>query len=174
MTEPHLITLEQATSADAELLSNLLELYIHDLSAVFANIEPGPNGRFGYAKLPLYWAEPERRFAFLIRADARIAGFALVTRGSPASDDPNVFDVAEFFVLRRFRRSGVGRRAAALLWNQLPGAWIVRVSEGNRGALPFWASAIAEFTGGAPREERREGSPHPWRVYSFDSAPNSP
>lgn len=163
------ITLDPATALDTELLSNLLELYIHDLSAVFPNIEPGANGRFGYAKLPLYWAEPERRFAFLIRADARIAGFALVTRGSPASDDPNVFDVAEFFVLRRYRRSGVARRAAALLWNRLPGAWIVRVSEGNRGALPFWTRVIAEFTGGAAREQRREGNPHPWRVFSFDT-----
>lgn len=171
MTEPRTITLDQASVADTELLSNLLELYIHDLSAVFPNIEPGPNGRFGYAKLPLYWADPERRFAFLIRAGSRIAGFALVTRGSPASDDPNVLDVAEFFVLRRYRRTGVGRRAASLLWSRFPGAWIVRVSEGNRGALPFWASVIAALTSGRVREERREGSPHPWRVYSFDSGP---
>ena len=103
------VVLESATLRDAAVLSNLLELYSHDLSDVFA-LEPGVDGRFGYEKLPLYWSEPESRFPFLIRAGTRLAGFALVTRGSPASDDCDAFDIAEFFVLRRHRRSGVGRR----------------------------------------------------------------
>src|SRR6266403_2441861 len=107
------IILEAATLADSPLLSNLLELYIHDLSEAFPSIELKPDGRFGYDKLALYWSEPDRRFPFLIRCDARVVGFALATRGSPATDDPNVFDVAEFFVIRRYRRSGVGQRAVA-------------------------------------------------------------
>src|ERR1700720_4514978 len=111
MESPHEVVLDVATSRDAALLSNLLELYLHDLSEVFP-IELGSDGRFGYHRLPLYWSEPERRFSFLIRFEARVVGFVLVTRGSPASDDPDVFDVAEFFVVRRHRRSGVGRRAA--------------------------------------------------------------
>jgi predicted acetyltransferase len=163
------IALDVATFADAALLSNLLELYIHDLSAVFPGIELGDDGRFGYSKLPLYWSEPERRFPFLIRCDSRVVGFALATRGSPASDDPNVLDVAEFFVIRSRRRSGVGRQAAVLLWNGLPGRWIVRVSEGNPGAVPFWRSVIAENTSGAVSESKRPGHPHEWRVFSFGS-----
>src|SRR3954468_13353929 len=127
MAEPHEVVLDVATPADATLLSNLLELYIHDLSAAFPNVELGADGRFGYGKLPLYWSEPERRFPFLIRCGARIAGFVLATRGSPASEDPDVFDGPEFFVMRRHRRSGVGRQAAFLLWNRLAGRWIVRV-----------------------------------------------
>src|SRR3954453_22280529 len=106
------VSLDVAGPNDRGLLANLLELYIHDMTDVFPGVEIHADGRFGYAKLPLYWSEPERRFPFIIRCDARVVGFALVTRGSPASDDPNVFDVAEFFILRRYRRSGVGRRAA--------------------------------------------------------------
>jgi predicted acetyltransferase len=132
MAELQRVVLNSATSADAELLSNLLELYIHDLSAAFPDVELGANGRFGYRPLALYWSQPESRFAFLIHCDARIAGFALVTLGSPATDDPNVFDVAEFFVLRRYRRAGVGRQAAELLWKGFPGRWIVRVFEETR------------------------------------------
>lgn len=161
--------LDAATQADSPLLENLLELYIHDLSAAFPSIELGADGRFGYAKLPLYWAEPERRFPFLIRHQGRLAGFALATRGSPVSDDPNVFDVAEFFVLRRFRRSGVGRQAVRLLWQRLPGNWIVRASQGSPGAVPFWARVIAEYSAGTATEATRPGVPHPWRVFSFQS-----
>ena len=160
------VTIEQATLADATLLANLLEFYIHDLSEVFP-IDPGPDGRFGYPKLPLYWSEPEKRFAFLIRAGGRTLGFALVTRGSPASDNPDVLDVAEFFVIRRHRRSGCGRRAAALLFDRFPGRWIVRVSEGNRGAIPFWESVIGTYTRGEFTQRTRDGSPRAWRDFSF-------
>lgn len=173
MEDPHDIALDVAALADATLLSNLLELYIHDLSAAFPSIELGPDGRFGYGKLALYWSEPERRFPFLIRLAGRVVGFALATRGSPATDDPDVLDVAEFFVIRRYRRSGVGRRAAVLLWNRLPGEWTVRVSEGNPGALPFWAGVIADFTSGAATESKRPGNPHAWRVFSFVSLPGA-
>jgi len=172
MVDSQEVALDVATPRDAVVLSNLLELYIHDLSETFP-VELGADGRFGYEKLPLYWSEPERRFPFLIRCGTRVIGFALVTRGSPASDDPDAFDVAEFFVVRRHRRSGAGRRAAFLLWNRLPGSWIVRVSEGNRSGRPFWASVIAEYTSGAVTETTRPGSPHPWRVFSFNSPPGT-
>jgi predicted acetyltransferase len=167
---PEAVSLDAATRSDALLLFNLLELHIHDLSDVFPHIELGPDGRFGYERLPLYWSEPERRFAFLIRSGGRVAGFVLATRRSPGSDDPDVLDVAEFFVLRQHRRSGVGRRAAFLLWNRLPGKWAVRVAEGNRGALAFWRGVVAEFTKGTATESMRPGNASAWRVLSFESA----
>jgi predicted acetyltransferase len=162
------VTLVPARPDDRALLESLLELYVHDLSEIF-QIAPGEDGRFGYERLPLYFTETDRRFPFLIRRDGRIAGFALVTRGSPASDDPAVLDVAEFFVLRGYRRFGVGREAAQSLWRTLPGDWTVRVSEGNRGGVPFWDGVIREFTAGAYTAAQRPGSPHPWRVFAFKS-----
>lgn len=169
MAEGPRVTLDAATEADAPLLANLLELYSHDLSDIFPDVEPGPDGRFGYAPLPRYWAEPERRFAFLIKYGNRLAGFALVTLGSPAVDDPAVLDVAEFFVLRRYRREGVGRQAAMRLWERIPGRWTVRVAEGNATGLAFWREVIDEATGGAARESTRPGSSQPWRVFSFQT-----
>jgi predicted acetyltransferase len=169
MPSPPGAVLDVATQQDAPLLANLLQFYIYDLSEAFPNVELGADGRYSYEKLPLYWSEPERRFPFLIRFEGRVVGFVLVTRGSPASDDPEVFDVAEFFVLRRYRHSGVGRGAAFLLWDGLPGHWTVRVSERNRGGLRFWTSVIGEYTRGAATQFERPGSPNAWRVFSFDS-----
>jgi predicted acetyltransferase len=171
--DPGEVVLDVATSSDSALISNLLQLYIHDLSAVFPNIRMGDDGRFGYDKLERYWSDPEGHFPFLIRCDGRVVGFVLATRGSPAVDDPDVFDVAEFFVVRSHRRSGVGRRAAFLLWDRLLGKWIVRVSEGNSAALPFWAGVIAEYASGAATEFRRDGTPNAWRVFSFASGRSS-
>lgn len=163
------VTLHAASGADAGLFANLMQLYCYDLSPVFTQFEMGEDGRFPYARLPLYFSEPERRFPFLIRLDGRIAGFVLVSRGSPASADPQALDVAEFFVLRRFRRSGVGRRAAALLWDRLPGTWTVRVAEVNRVVLPFWRGTIEAYLGAEAGETFQPMEPYGWWWFSFES-----
>ena len=162
------VTLDVAKPAEAVVIANLWELYAHDLSDVFA-LELGADARFGNENLSVYWSEPERRFPFLIRYGARIAGFALVTRGSSASENPEVLDIAEFFIARRYRRLGVGRQAALLVWQRFPGRWTVRVSEGNGSGCRFWASVITHYTGGTQTETQRPGQPHAWRVFSFNS-----
>jgi len=168
MIVPSPTSLDPATRDEMPVLANLLELYIHDLSETFP-VVPDATGRFGYERLPLYWQEPGRRFPFLIRFDGELAGFVLATRGSPATDDPEDLDVAEFFVMRRHRRAGVGRDAAFALWDELPGRWIVRVSEGNLRARPFWERVVDEYTRGDFQRWIRPGTPHPWIVYALRS-----
>jgi predicted acetyltransferase len=162
------VALRFATEQDRPLLANLLELYLHDFSETFP-LELGPDGRYGYDRLSSYWLEPGRRFPFVIECGGAIAGFALVTRGSPFTIDPNDLDVAEFFVVRRFRRAGVGQRAAFLLWDRLPGHWIVRVVEDNRRGMAFWPRAVGAYTGGKHVESDWPGKDRPWRVFSFRS-----
>jgi len=134
-----------AVAGDRERLANLLELYIHDLSE-FVDLCPGEDGRFGYERLDSYWSEPGR-YANLIRADGRLAGFALVSRGSQVSGDPSVFDVAEFFVVRALRHSRVGSAAARMLFSSLAGKWEVRVMERNVAGRLFWERVVGEFAG---------------------------
>jgi predicted acetyltransferase len=162
------VLLQAAQPNDAGLLANLVQLYAYDLSEVY-ELSPGADGRFAYDKLPLYWSEPDKRFPLLIRHGGALAGFALVTRGSPASDHPHVHDVAEFFVLRRHRRFGVGRQAAFLLWNRFPGTWTVRVSVGNTSALSFWSRAITEYAGNTATVSSRPNQPHDYKIYFFES-----
>ena len=162
-------TLSAISRADGPLLSNLLELYIHDVSALFVDVQLGSDGRFGYPNLAAYLSGSSERLGFLIRSEQLVAGFALVTRGSPVAKDASLFDVAEYFVLRRFRRRGVGRAAAGLLWDRLPGAWTVRVADVNPAAVAFWRRVVTSYTNNSATEsERRDGSKN-WVVFSFDN-----
>jgi predicted acetyltransferase len=163
------VTLEAMTRDDSTLVGNLLELYIHDLSAIFVDVELGADGRFGYPHLGSYLSGASDRFPFLIRCDGRVAGFILARRGSPVAEDPLVLDVAEYFVLRRFRGLGVGRSAAKLLWDNLRGAWTIRAAAVNPRAVAFWRSVVGTYTTNVATEAERSVGSKTWVVFSFDN-----
>jgi predicted acetyltransferase len=149
------------------ILANLLELYAYDFSE-FGDIEIGPDGRFGYNRLALYWSEGGRH-PFLVRMNGRLAGLILVKRGSEVSGDATVWDMAEFFILRGYRKRGIGTQVAHRVWKQFPGRWEVRVMESNLLALHFWVNAISKFTGETVRPTRIERGTECWRLFSFES-----
>jgi predicted acetyltransferase len=150
------------------ILANLLQLYAHDFSA-FHDVPMLADGRFGgYKDLHLYWSEADRH-PFLVWVDGKLAGFVFATRGSEVSGDKNIWDVAEFFVLRGYRRRGVGIQIAHDVWRRFPGAWEVRVMEANTSACQFWERAIAAFTGAVVLPVRVEKDGQGWALFSFES-----
>jgi predicted acetyltransferase len=151
------------------VLANLLELYAHDFSEL-RDIELGEDGRFRYDALPLYWMEAGR-YPFLVRVDGRLAGLALVKRGSVISAEEAVWDMTEFFVVRGCRRRGVGLRAAHELWRRFPGRWEVRVMQKNDAARRFWGKAVALFTGEESRSVDFEHNGDTWVLFYFESRP---
>ncbi len=122
-----------ATLGDKTLVRHLLELYVYDFS-MFTDEDVDEHGLFGYRFLDHYWTDPDRH-PFLFRYDDRIAGFAFVRSGP-------LHDMAEFFVLRKYRRHGVGLHAARTLFAMFPGEWQLRQLEANVAATAFWRIAI--------------------------------
>jgi predicted acetyltransferase len=139
------VSLAEATPAQRPLLERLLQLYLHDFSELLPPASPWGEvdeaGLFAYPPtLDPYCREPGR-VPLLIRADGRVAGFALLNRWS-ALDRPIDHAMAEFFVLRKHRRAGVGTRAAHLTFQRYPGRWEAAVDRHNPDALPFWRSVV--------------------------------
>ena len=157
-----------AAAEQAPVLANLLQLYAHDFSE-FLDVEIGEDGKFTYNPLPLYWMEAGRH-PFLIRVDGKLAGFALLKKGSAFSGNENVWDLAEFFVLRGYRRRGIGTLAANQLWTRFPGSWEVRVMQLNVAAQRFWKQVISGFVRGEVSPVPFEKDGEKWTVFSFDSA----
>jgi predicted acetyltransferase len=156
-----------ARKDEESIVANLLELYIHDFSE-FKDLEIGADGRFGYSSLQHYWSEPGRH-PFLVRVDDKLAGVVLVKRGSEISGDEAVWDVAEFFVLRGYRRRGIGTHIAHEVWRRFPGIWEVRVMQSNVPARDFWAHAISMLTGKDIKSTRVEKDGKYWSLFSFES-----
>jgi len=156
-----------ATTEDEPVLANLLELYAHDFSE-FSDLKIGVDGRFGYEPLPLYWRE-SNRFPLLVRANGDLAGFVLVRQGSQVSAADQIWDMAEFFVLRAYRRHGVGMKVAHDVWRMFAGSWEVRVADNNVAARAFWHRAVSEFTVMRAESTLAEVGGKRWQVFSFIS-----
>jgi len=153
-----------ATPAQAPILANLLELYVHDFSE-FRHFQIGDDGRFTYPPLPFYWSDPDRH-PLLVKMDGKLAGFVLVKRAPGASGHPLVWDMAEFFILRSHRKRGIGTQVAHEVWRKFPGPWEVRVMPANIPALHFWTAAISRFVGQPVHPVSIEKG---WSLFSFES-----
>jgi len=138
------ITLKPADEADRPALENMMQLYIHDFSE-FAKQTIDEDGRYSYPYLSHYWQEPYR-FPFLIHAEGKLAGFALLRHETDPENDLSNMDMSEFFILRSLRRTGIGSQAAMKIWDQYPERWHVKVLNKNKPAYPFWKGLISAYT----------------------------
>jgi predicted acetyltransferase len=85
--------------------------------------------------------------------DGRLAGFALLRRGTcfPERDvlgDDSGMMITEFFVMRKYRRQGIGKQVAPELFEHYPGRWEVAELPQNAARLAFWRKTIGEYTRG--------------------------
>jgi len=152
------VTLEAAGPERRETLDNLFQLYVHDFSDFMAagkQVDVREDGRFPpYPPLSAYWREPDHE-VMLIRVGGALAGFALVNAVSH-SGLPLDHAVAEFFVVRKHRRAGVGFAAAMQTVRARPGQWEMAVARRNAAALPFWRRVASAIAGSAVEEIDRD------------------
>jgi len=158
------VSIARVGTESAELVANLAELYMHDMAQWFV-FDAYPDGRYRY-DLTAHWARGDR--FYLARVGEALAGFAIVGSGAQWLGADS-YDVNEFFVVRRHRQSGVSDALARAIWAAEPGRWMVRVFEGNLPAVPFWRGAIARYTGGDYREERRFHNSRWWLFFTFSN-----
>lgn len=130
---PVKVEIREAALTDKAILRRLVELYMHDFSE-FNGRDVDSHGLFGYRFLDHYWTEPTRH-PYLISVDGRLAGFAFVR-----TDSFN--QISEFFVLRKYRRQGVGQQAVRSLLARFPGSWRIEEVRENPQAREFWRAAI--------------------------------
>ena len=159
------IELSKVPIEDKPVLRNLVELYMYDFSEL-SDRDVSDHGLFGYRYLDHYWTEPDRH-PFLIRVEGKLAGFVLV-RSRWRDDAGFESSIAEFFVMRKYRRRGVGRIAARRVFDTFPGRWEVTQLSDNVVARIFWRDVIAGYTGGAFTEKL--GGDPPATIQEF-SAP---
>lgn len=138
------IEILETTIADKPLLSNLYQYYMYDFSHLVDDMDLLEDGRYSIDDLNGYWIDP-RTHVFLVKVDGKVAGFALIDEPSPG-DTEKFIDMAEFFILRKFRKSGVGEYFARQMFDRFRGKWRVSEIHTNTGAINFWRKVIGRYT----------------------------
>jgi predicted acetyltransferase len=162
------IEITQASQADAPVLAALAELYIYDFTE-FTGEDPGDDGRFPTDWLARLWTEPDH-YAFIARIDGKLAAFALIRRGSEFVDESTPWNMAEFFVMRKYRRSGVGRALATAMFDRFRGPWQVHQIAANAPAQAFWRRIIGDYTHGTFEERILDDAKRGGPVQLFESS----
>jgi predicted acetyltransferase len=142
------------------VLRNLMELYQYDMSQYEEERDNDLNeyGLFDYKYIDHYWTE-EGRHPFFVMVSGKLAGFVLVREITAAADSSPKFSMAEFFILRKYRRQGIGKEAAYAVFKMFKGKWSVSYLRINSTAKTFWRGIISEYSGGEYSESTYAGKP---------------
>lgn len=171
--DPQKIQLIPATLNDYPIIQNLARFYAYDMSEYWRG-GPGwevpENGLYECIDFRKYWDDPSA-FPFLIRYDGELAGFAIISKsGSEPSID---FIMAQFFIMRKFKRQGIGRQVAYKCFDRFPGVWEVMVFPGNEGSYRFWRTIIKHYSSQPLIEYTRQIAHFknkPYNIFNFESA----
>ena len=131
---------------DKEVLRNLLEKYDYEFSQ-YNNRDVNKLGLYGYDYLDNYWTE-KNRWAFFIVVNDHLAGFIMVNDYPEVQDEKTDYTLAEFFIMLKYRRCGIGKYAAYKVFDMFKGRWQLKRHPKNIASIYFWDKVIKDYTKG--------------------------
>ncbi len=123
-----------------EILAHLIELYEYDFSE-YENSDVNSYGLYGYSYLDYYWTE-KNRYAYFIKVDGKLAGFVMICGFCYVSKTKDTLFMSEFFVMKKYRKMGVGFFAACEALKKHPGKWELTVHTNNPISHCFWKKVV--------------------------------
>jgi predicted acetyltransferase len=138
------IQVERVPLKDKPILENLLSMYCYEWSQ-YDKSDVNSQGSYGY-RIGEYW-ENEKYHPFFIRVDGILAGFVLVNNEFDIHTDYD-YAMAEFFIMFKYRQSGIGRSVANTLFDKFHGKWELKRHPHNVVSVQFWDKIVSEYTKG--------------------------
>jgi len=133
------IRLDRVLPEKKDVLFRLLQYSLFEESLTDLN-DMNDDALFDYPWFEAYFTEEEREAYFIRqRGTARLLGFAMVRR-----HEDGRHSIAEFLVIPKYRRRGVGMQAAKACFELHDGLWEVKPAYGSESAWLFWQRAIGQ------------------------------
>jgi len=143
-----------ASDQDRIVINNLMQFYMYDFSE-YLGFDVEEDGLFKeYPNLGDFWTETGDKVAYIVKKGEKYVGFVLV---KTMDSQRNHFSIAEFFIMKKYRREGIGKAVAQELFSLYEGQWEVHQRENNKPAQKFWRKIIDEYTKGQFSERFENG-----------------
>lgn len=120
---------------EKEVLLNLIEKYLYEFSQ-WEKTDVNVEGNYGYEYLDCYFEE-ENRYPYFIKVDGKLAGFAMISDYPEVPEETTDYCLSEFFMMYKYRRGGVGRKAVNSVLDKHHGKWQLKRHPHNTVSVKF-------------------------------------
>jgi len=140
------IEIEKVIFEEKQILNNLLKMYCYEWSQ-YNNIDVDNQGSFEYEyHISDYW-DKENHFPFFIKVNGILAGFVLIDDEFDLHLNYD-YAMSEFFIMYKYRQTGVGRYVANAVFDMFHGKWELKRHPHNIASVRFWDNIVSDYTGG--------------------------
>ena len=140
------VEIVEVKEEEKEVLLNLIEKYLYEFSQ-WEKTDVNVEGNYGYEYLDCYFEE-ENRYPYFIKVDGKLAGFAMISDYPEVPEETTDYCLSEFFVMHKYRRGGVGRKAVNSVLDKHHGKWQLKRHPHNTVSVKCWDSVVSEYTRG--------------------------
>lgn len=133
----------EVNEKDRNIIYNLMQLYKYELSFFedeTTHFKMLDSGLYELKYIEKYWQE-ENRHPYILKCNNELAGFVL-----QRFNEENMNEIAEFFIINKYRKIGAGTFLANKMFELYRGKWEVRTLLKNDRAQRFWRNTIKNFT----------------------------
>ena len=132
------IKLERSVVADKELIKNIHQYYLHDLSEYNHCLLPNSTGLFDNSFVDSYYYD-DNLIPLKITLENSVIGFIFCS----ISPGPKVeYIIQDAFILRGYRNRGLCKLALKQLFNLYPGKYGLVILMKNEPAKLFWKHCL--------------------------------
>ena len=153
------VELAEISYEQKSVLRSLMELYQYDMSPFEDDSGNDVNeyGLYDYKYVDHYWTE-EGRHPYFVKVSGKLAGFVLVREIEASELSVPFYSMAEFFILKKYRKQAIGKQAAFQVFGRFKGSG-ASLGWKNLPAQNFWTTIISEYKAGEYSETTYAGNP---------------
>lgn len=135
--------LKQINEDNLNILENLFQLYIHDISKELS-WDCNENGIFEAYSLS-EWLNNQDNFGYLIYIEDKLAGFVMIDKEFKVlTSGNNNYDLSEIFILNNYKGKGLASSVVKKVFDMHKGNWESRPVPKSISALTFWEKVFAQ------------------------------
>lgn len=144
------ISFEKVTDRNKQVFKNLWQFLGYDFSEM-NKMDVNKEGQYTLPDDLEDYFESNNYCSYIVKVNEMIAGFAVIK----FIEDEGINYFRHFFIMRKFRRLGIGKEIVYKMFRLYPGRWRVSQFDFNIPAISFWRGVIEEYTKGQYNETRR-------------------
>lgn len=129
--------LKQINKHNLNVLENLFQLYIHDISRELP-WDCNDGGTFEAYSLK-DWLNNQENFGYLVYVQGKLAGFVMIDKEFKILENQiNNYDLSEIFILNNYKGKGLASKVVKQVFDMYKGNWECRPVPNSISALTFW------------------------------------